>query len=626
MKFLEDSFNNKNIMPLNIYYNSGGYNNSDVIDIIFKDMDTNKKYVHTIENPKIEVWITKKEYRNYNYIKNFFEKSKCYPLLVSYKYRYQEVAKHLGITPDEAKCHPYIFQIDMQIEHFYLINFIIEYKTDKVKKLSIGYLDIENDIIQVDRFPEPGEAPINAVTFIDENTLNVYTLVLIKDNLPYVDETHPNYNKIENMRKSYYEQTDYFMSHIEEFKNQCHEMFDDSYGVLNYNILMFDKEAELIKILFQIIKASDNDYIEIWNSPYDMQNLIERPKQLGLDTDEIITDKSFGERHVYFKEDPNHNVHKRKHICNTYTMPTFVDQMVIYAGIRSGRGKLPSVKLNYIAQKELKDEKLDYSESGNIKQFYYDDFWKYILYNIKDVLLQYGVNKKTKDSASAYTTIYSNAVLPHEIFTSTTILANSIRMFAFLYKDGYLMGVNKNKILPPNDINKMLEKILGSFKIIDENISEDYEEPDFIEIDYEDDEEEEFKEEKFEGAHVQNPQYMTSTGYELMGTSAKYIHDFVIDEDIRAEYPSAIITMNASNDTFIAKVFIEDPSTIDVGIFDLFTFRGKDREKYKLDVSNHFMEVLSENDVFNLGHIYMDLPEPTEILNYIDENLDKFKK
>lgn len=74
MKFLEDSFNNKNIMPLNIYYNSGGYNNSDVIDIIFKDMDTNKKYVHTIENPKIEVWITKKEYRNYNYIKNFLKK------------------------------------------------------------------------------------------------------------------------------------------------------------------------------------------------------------------------------------------------------------------------------------------------------------------------------------------------------------------------------------------------------------------------------------------------------------------------------------------------------------------------------------------------------------------------
>ena len=61
-----------------------------------------------------------------------------------------------------------------------------------------------------------------------------------------------------------------------------------------------------------------------------------------------------------------------------------MDQMVHYAGVRSGKGKLPSNKLNAIAQKELKDEKLDYSEYGEIRMFPYMDWWKFIKYNIKD--------------------------------------------------------------------------------------------------------------------------------------------------------------------------------------------------------------------------------------------------
>ncbi len=122
MKFLDGIFDNKNIMPLNIYYNPGDYgkNDDDVIDIIYKDMDTGKKYVQSINNPKVEIWITKPEYRDYEHIRNYIEKDKCYPIYVHYKTSYFEVAKELGVSAKDIKASPYIFGFDHRIENFYL--------------------------------------------------------------------------------------------------------------------------------------------------------------------------------------------------------------------------------------------------------------------------------------------------------------------------------------------------------------------------------------------------------------------------------------------------------------------------------------------------------------------------
>ena len=115
MKFLEDMFDGMDLMPLNIYYNKGTFEskNDDYIDIIFKDMITGKQYVKTIDNPDIEIWITKPEFRNYNYIKNFIDKDKCNCVKMKYKTRFLTIAKLLKCPVEEAKYSPYIFQADM---------------------------------------------------------------------------------------------------------------------------------------------------------------------------------------------------------------------------------------------------------------------------------------------------------------------------------------------------------------------------------------------------------------------------------------------------------------------------------------------------------------------------------
>lgn len=541
MRFLDPVFEGKNLMPLNIYYNRGTYekNNDDFIDIIFKDMDTGRKFVKTILNPDIEIWIVKPEYRDFNYIKNFIPRKYCECVRMKYKTRFLTIAKKLGIEVKDAKFSPYICQADMKIEHFYLMQFIMEYGNDKPKKLSMGFLDTENDIFQVNGFPDPGEAPMNCVTYIDTERMQSYTLVLKKDNIPYTNEDHPKHKEYEVLRESFHQQVDSFEKDTDNIKKDLHDLYDESYGVFNYNILMFDDELNMFTALFKIIKASDNDFIYIWNSPYDMTMMIERIKFLGGDPNIIIGDSRFsngGTRNVVFKEDTNALVHKRKHLCDTYTMPTFVDQMVIYAGIRSARGKIPSLKLNAIAQKELKDTKLDYSEEGDIRMLPYINFHKFVIYNLKDVMLQVGIDNKTRDSTTMYMNIATNAVLANEIFTTTKILENSVRMYVFNLRDGYLVGSNKNKLYP--------DAALDYKKLLDDSDddSDDNEEPEFYDITDEnyddsiDDDEKEKKRDKFQGAFVMNPPHMSSTGFKLFNKLVKYIHEHVIDFDITSEY------------------------------------------------------------------------------------------
>jgi hypothetical protein len=505
MRFLPKTLDGSNLMLLNTYYDQGTPDNNtpdDVLDIIYKDMDTGKKYVETIRNPKIEIYIVKPEYRTFEYMRNFNALEECTKYTMPYKSRFKHIAEILGCTPQEAKYSVYASQSDMNIEHFYMMQFLKEYGNTLPKKLSLAFSDIESDIINCEGFPEPGEAPINAISYYDESTKNMYTLVCIQDNVPKVDKEHRKYEYYEKLRSRFKRMTDDFVNRIDEFVEECNRTFDETYGHIHYNVLVFEDELSMLQTYWAIVDKCDDDYMLFWNAPYDVSNLIERLKYLGYNPNQVIQSKDFApNRELSWKEDHNAMVHKRKHSFKTFTRVTILDQMVNYAGIRAGRGKLPSTKLNAIAKNELNDEKLDYSEYGNIKMFPYHDFWKFILYNIKDSLLQVGIERKTRDMDSIYTTIYLDCVKTSEVFTSTVVVANSLRYFA-LYEKGYAMGSNINK--------------LYKVQKTDEQISD-------------------AKEDKFAGAFVMNPAHCSSTGFMLLAQLNKYIHDHCIDFDIASE-------------------------------------------------------------------------------------------
>lgn len=619
MKFLPLELVRPHIIPINItYYNPKDFNEVDVLTIVYKDLDSGEKIVYEIKEPAIEIYIVKPENRTFYHMRDMIEMDLCDKYKVKYRSRWNFAAKKLQLnSSEEAKASPYIFNADIQIETFYLIQFIMEYPCDKTKSLSLGKLDIENDIIQCEDFPVYGETPINAVTYINMETDDVYTLVLLKDNLPIYSPNHRLYQQVEDLRVHFKNQVQEIINNPSIVENKCHETFDELYPGMKYNLLYYNEEADLIKDLFKIIHQTDNDYIGIWNSPYDMQNLMLRPAHLGLDVNKIIPDDRFSIQVVSFKEDTNPQAHKRRHDCITSTIPSFVDDMVHYAGIRAGRGVLPSTKLNAIAQKELKDEKYDYSEVSDIKHLYYDDLLKFIIYNIKDVLLLKGIENKTKDSYTIYNRMYTMCVFPKEAFTTTKVVWHSL--IRFMYTKGYVPGTNRNKGKHHKAIIDYSAKLNG--EEIEEMDDDDFINSYFgIEDDSNDSNSEntdDKKDEKYSGAMVMNTLHMKPSGMKIMDKDAKYVHENVADQDITSEYPSAINTCNISNETLVGKIYLEHPDEIEIPICEGFEFRGEDREKYKMDKGNYLLEAYTEDDVLSFGTLFLGLPDPENVLSDI---------
>lgn len=458
MKFLDSRFNGRNLLPIHIVsYDVYELGARDAIAITFQDMDTKQVFVETIDKPKYEVYVLKREYwDSVRYMKAYEEIEKLDKYTISYHFRDQDLAKILGCAPGDVKYSPFIFGYDISIEHFYWMHFILEYGNDLPKHLSKGFLDIESDIIQTAAggFAAPGEAPTSAITFIDADARQVYTLVLCKDNLPIVAETNPHYHEYEEIKKSFYEQVDDFCNHLDDFVKELHEDFDDVYGEFTYNVLTFDEEIHLHQAIWEIIRHSGVLYLLIWNAPYDARNLIERPLALGYEPESIICDSDFKYKTCFFEEDDNILPHKRNHRCVMSVKPLILCQMWGYAGIRSGQAKQRSLKLTVIAKKEIGDEKLDYSEEGSIRTFFYRNFRKYIKYNIKDVLLQFGIEERTEDLDNIYDRCYENAMLLPEAFVSTTMLTQSLTKF--LYQEGFIIGTNANRIMAPFDYKQFI--------------------------------------------------------------------------------------------------------------------------------------------------------------------------
>ena len=635
MKFLKNVSEGMHVMPLNfIYHNPKDYRENDAIDIIYKVIETEEVVIETIEKPEIEVWIVKPEYRSViDTPRDYLKKELLEPHLVRYRNRYSEIGRILGIAKEAVRACPWVLQSNIDIRTFYAVQFALEYSNDLPKKLNVGLFDIESDTINIDHFPNPGECPTNLISFVDANA-KIAWLFILKPSGP-ARTFDPNTGRPYDNR----DQIQYMQDHKEEFIQTCHEKFDEGYGEdMEYQILFFDDEMKMTKAFFELLEYSGIDYALAWNASYDMGNLLGRPEALFYDPTEICCSNRFKYKEAYFIADDNPVAHKRKHTCQFSHPTTFVDDLVLYAGIRSGRGKPESLKLNAVAKKELGDEKLDYTEDGNIRTAPYENFWRFALYSLKDSLLLYRLHLKTNDISDLYERCSSNGLLPNEVFTTTILLTNSITKYYF--ERGLVVANNRNKYRADD---------IDSF-----NQTQEDEDDDIEMDDYEDDEDEEEEEEnsskkkkKFEGALVQDPNRMLASGMQINGVDNAKLHEHLIDEDVTSLYPSQMIIMNLSNDTMIGRItlpydmedfftvfqkskkyefynhkLIGDSSVVRAaeeeykfGRFSLegYDFIDEDRARYKINVSDMFAMMLAGKQWSELGFNFFNLPKFTEM-------------
>lgn len=459
----------EDLMLINILYNqpSPQTNWTDSLDIIYKDLSTGEKYLESILNPTMDIYFTKPEFRNYDYPKYTLPIEQVEVHNVSCKNTPADIAKIAGGQYLQYYKHckesrnrkamknlhkyKYVMASDYDPESYYRIQYSCHYLNDKPKTIDKLYSDIEVDGINVPGFAKDGVAPINAITLIDEKTRISYTFALRNEKNPQIQELEDN---------------------IDDFIKECHEMFDEVYGSFDYKIFFYNEsdEIRMIKDYFNLIHILKRDFLLFWNMHYDANYLMDRIKELGHNPSDIMCHPDFNIKRCYYYEDrKNFAVKNKKDTFTISDYTVWIDQMLVYAQIRKGQSELGSVKLNIIGKKELNEEKLDYSEEANIKTLPYVNYKKFLLYNIKDVLLQYGIERKTSDIDNLYTRSIMNSVPYKKVFSQTALLRN--RCYVDYLKQGYIIGNNINidyeRDWDAEDDEEEDDKFAGAFNTVD---------------------------------------------------------------------------------------------------------------------------------------------------------------
>jgi hypothetical protein len=594
MKVLKDYKSGMNIVPLKVMYDKN-YKNGDIISIVYKDVDTGKKYVENIEDPKFEMYIVKSEYRNdpnldakfsSSYMHDAIEKDLCDVIVCKWKDRYRVAAKELKITYDDVMYSPYVYNFDIDIKAWYFSQVLKEYSCTKIPTVKSGYVDIETDIT---RTSVMGESPIVCITYISETTGTVYNLA------------------VENSK---YAKNDYYTSHMEEFIKDCKESFsmynDYIENDWNYECLVYDSEIKMMMAIWDIIHLVDDDYLGAWNAPFDFVSMVERTKNLGLDPMKTICDPRFAFKQINIEVDNSIKVTKRRHRFDITIIPVMACYMTMYGNTHSAESVIPSFKLNVIADKELGDKKVEYHDIyKDIMDFLYSDFYTFNKYNIKDVFLMVGINHKCHEVDDTFSRTQAYGIQFPEVFSSNNMMQNVlINEFSDM---GLVVGINRNK----NNADTQL-----TFISSDEDETDEDSQSVILESQNVFDENGEKK--KFAGALVQNPKRMQPTGYKINGVAAKYVHTWCMDEDLESLYPTIMTVFNMSNKTMIGKVIIPNDETIDLPMFSPYEFIDAEEEAdYMCNKVAVMCETVAQGDFIISGMMSMGLPGVDKVLSIL---------
>ena len=275
------------------------------ITLVAKDLDRDTRIVSTIENPKYEYYMAMPyvELEDHTYF--FYDKDELQLCECSFKDLDKDVAKRIGkeeffwdcVTNGRRKdlkllhTDNRLFRSQMNIEDFYRYKFGQTYKNEPYT-LNKGYIDIEVDIINIKGdFPEPGEAPINAVTFIDHGHNSVYTFLLETDRNPLIQKFKEDPDKENKIREE-----------ILRSVNGPDKLKKYRLDKLEFKILFYKEEDEIIMLqdLFQIINLSGVDFLMAWNMSFDIPYVIARIQKLGYYPEEVMCHPSFKYKEVYY--------------------------------------------------------------------------------------------------------------------------------------------------------------------------------------------------------------------------------------------------------------------------------------------------------------------------------------
>ena len=257
------------------------------------------------------------------------------------------------------------------------------------------------------------------------------------------------------------------------------------------------------------------------------------------------------------------------------------------------------MKLNDVADSVLKDKKVEYDDIGNITLFAYQDWKRFVAYNVKDALLQYGIENKVNDLLTYYMRSMSNLTPYNKIFKETHLLRN-VREIYF-EKEGWVQGNNLNTISTGESTSTAAKLFYDTTDDDDEGGNEKA---------------------SFKGAINADPLMNGHIGMVVLGVKSNNIFYNPMDYDMGAFYPSVKIICNMDASTLLYKASFDNSEFIsgecpNKSLNQQYEETDKNGKKRPVDITGEAVNTLCSGNILTFAYNYLGLPTITELYEMV---------
>ena len=522
--------------------------------------------------------------------KEYYEKSmsQCYDLFAFQKKMCQ---------------NPWSYKCDFQPDAYFRNQWTHEFGDEcDVSKVTAAFLDIEIDVVdnQVHLSnPHDVVQPVSMVTSIFPKNKMVYVDVLQPRPIElFAQHLHEHMKPLlDNMWMEY----NWIKSHPNEFiqmimghrsTSDCPVTISEDQENLKYlegynvevnlheikpNKTFRDTEAELIYNVYQHVNKHRPMFLFAWNAPFDFNYLPNRYQWIGYDQREAVIPTEFKSTEINFSKDKTKNfsmkTNKDWFYISSFTQ--YLCQERLYAAIRKNQSEEPSYRLDAIGKKVAKIQKLTDTKSGKFSEFLYTDFIKFVLYNVRDVVVQLAIETKVNDAQTLYARSYDFNTAFSKCFQETHIVRNSKENLYELF--GYVMS---NKV------------------VIDQTIDGG-----------------------FQGAFVADPSKNKPT-HVLSGKAMNTIIYGSADLDATAMYPSQKMAYNLDRMTLIYKCKIDNDlfrnkKCCNRSYNQNYIWTDSNKHEHEVDISAPMLNTFKNHNLCSLLHNYFGAPLITDLIQEV---------
>lgn len=567
-------------------------------EVIYLNPITNRLDVK-YEEPLVDMWFLRERFRTNKFQIAQCEIDRAYKIICKPSQVSKYIAANIGgdwgayyekrkgvltnktMTEKMCRC-PWVFKGDFLPDVYFRLRWLKKFgRKYDLSKVTYGLLDIEIDVIDrsVDLSnPEDVTQPINAVTLIlpHEKICAVHIL-----------EPRPE----DKLDKSYHallhkQQKDFtwLQNNKEEFKRMIIEDDPDNKKYLKdyrIDVWTFDyyHEADMIKSVFLYINKYRPMFLMSWNAPFDHNYLKNRLSYKGYDPKEFFIPEGFKSNQLryYFDRNPKSSIKTSRNWFFVSSFTTYLCQERLFAAIRKSQTEMRSYSLSYVGRMIAKIDKIGHDK---FREFAYQDLIKFLLYNVRDVVVQLAIESKCNDCKSLMSRSYMFSTQFSKCFQETHIVRN-IREF-YYEKIGYIQACKLD---------------------VEEGIDT-----------------------HFKGAFVADPELNAVTPFNING---KYVNNMIfgaLDADAKSYYPSTKMGMN------LDPMALEYKCIVDVRVFeDKICYNRSFNQEYHWEDNDHnihdediaayiFNSYKNRNECF-IMHAYFGTPSITEYFDAIDARL-----